>query len=91
MQPVAHAICPHAHGEGQLEAVDFISSRGGTLLVIDRGRDPSDPEGKMPWPLTKNELEDFQTSGLKEISFEDYVEDEDPPVRLFREKYLRVA
>ena len=57
----------------RLEAMRHIASfvsRGGTLLVIARGRDPSDPEGKMPWPLTKNELEVFRTSGLKEISFE---------------------
>ena len=38
----------------------------------------------LPPNLTKNELEVFQTSGLKEISFKDYVEDEDPPVRRFR-------
>ena len=29
---------------------------GGTLLLIARGRDDDDPEGDLPWPLTKREL-----------------------------------
>jgi hypothetical protein len=74
------------------EAIRFVASfvaPGGTLLVITRGREPNDPEGKMPWPLTTKELGLFQTHGLKEISFEDYIENEDPPVRRFRVTYRR--
>ncbi len=63
---------------------------GGTLLVIARGREPSEPEGKMPWPLTKDELSLFDTQGLKKVSFEDYMDSEDPPVRRFRATYRRV-
>jgi SAM-dependent methyltransferase len=59
----------------------------GTLLVVARGREPSEPEGKMPWPLTKDELSFFKTWGLKEGSFEDYMDNEDPPVRRFRATY----
>ena len=62
---------------------------GGTLLVVARGRDPNEPEGKMPWPLTKDEVALFQTAGLKEVSFEDYMDGEDPPVRRFRATYMR--
>ncbi|MFC1735481.1 class I SAM-dependent methyltransferase [Candidatus Hydrogenedentota bacterium] len=62
---------------------------GGTLLVIARGRETSDPEGKIPWPLTKDELALFETQSLKEVSFEDYVDSEDPPVRRFRATYIR--
>jgi hypothetical protein len=62
---------------------DFIAPHG-TLLVVSRGREPDDPQGKMPWPLTKEELEDFSRHSLKEVSFEDYLDDEDPPVRRFR-------
>ena len=43
----------------------------GTLLVIARGRDASDDEGQMPWPLTREELTEFISAGLPEISFED--------------------
>jgi SAM-dependent methyltransferase len=62
---------------------------GGTLLVVTRGKELSEPEGKMPWPLTKEELSVFKTGGLKEASFEDYMDGEDPPVRRFRATYQR--
>jgi SAM-dependent methyltransferase len=62
---------------------------GGTLLVIARGRESDEPEGKMPWPLTMKELGLFQTHGLKEISFEDYMDNEEPLVRRFRATYCR--
>jgi hypothetical protein len=60
---------------------------GGTLLVIARGRELGDCEGKMPWLLTKDELSLFKTGGLKEVSFEDYMDNENPPVRRFRATY----
>ncbi len=62
----------------------------GLLLVIARGREPSDPEGQMPWPLTRAELSAFTAAGLQEISFEDLLDLEDPaetPVRRFRALY----
>jgi len=62
---------------------------GGTLLAIARGREPGDPEGKMPWPLTKKELSLFKTHGLREIFFEDYMDSEEPSVRRFRVTYCR--
>jgi SAM-dependent methyltransferase len=62
---------------------------GGTLLVIARGRDSTESEGKMPWPLTKEELAAINDSGLEEVSFEDYFDNEDPPVRRFRVVYRR--
>jgi SAM-dependent methyltransferase len=76
------------------DAVRCISSfvaPGGTLLVITRAREPNEPEGTMPWPLTKGELSLFETQSFKEISFEDYRDDEDPPVRRFRATYRRGA
>jgi hypothetical protein len=62
---------------------------GGTLLVFARGRDPHEPEGMMPWPLTRGELAEFEAHGLKEVSFEDYTDTEDPPARRFRVTYSR--
>ena len=61
----------------------------GALLVVARGREETDPEGKMPWPLTRGELAAFQGLGLVEESFEDYFDSEDPPVRRFRVLYRR--
>jgi SAM-dependent methyltransferase len=63
---------------------------GGLLLVIARGREPSDPEGQMPWPLIRAELSAFTAAGLEEISFEDFLDLEDPgdpAVRRFRVLY----
>jgi hypothetical protein len=60
------------------------------LLLIARGREPSDPEGQMPWPLTRAELSAFTAVGLEELSFEDFLDLEgpaDPSVRRFRVLY----
>lgn len=62
---------------------------GGMLMVVARGREEADPEGKMPWPLTRAELTAFTQLGLAEESFEDYLDSEEPPVRRFRGLYLR--
>jgi SAM-dependent methyltransferase len=62
---------------------------GGYLLVIARGREPNDEPGSMPWPLIKGDLELFVQSGLKLTSFEDFFEEEEPPVRRFRVQYRK--
>ena len=62
---------------------------GGSLLVIARGREPNDEPGSMPWPLIKGDLELFVQSGLKLISFEDFFDEEEPPVRRFRVQYCK--
>ena len=64
---------------------------GGTLLVIARGREPDEPKGRMPWPLTRGELSRFEAFGLQEIAFEDYMDREDPPVRRLRLTYVDVS
>lgn len=66
----------------------FVATKG-TLLIIARGREPSDPEGNMPWPLTNEEMSLFEAHGLKEVSFEDFMDREEPPVRRFRATYYR--
>jgi SAM-dependent methyltransferase len=62
---------------------------GGSSLVIARGREPNDDPGSMPWPLTVSDLEPFAQSGLELISFEDFFDQEDPPVRRFRVQYCK--
>lgn len=57
---------------------------GGVLLVITRGRDPKDPEGDMPYPLTKKELLHLESLGFKVVLFEDYLDKEDATLRRFR-------
>ncbi len=65
-------------------ALGDLVAPGGTLLVIARGREPSEPEGAMPWPLTRAEVERLAVAGLAVTSFDDFVDDEQPPVRRFR-------
>jgi 2-polyprenyl-3-methyl-5-hydroxy-6-metoxy-1,4-benzoquinol methylase len=62
---------------------------GGALLVIARGRERSEPEGDLPWPLTRAELGGFVRAGLTEESFEDFADPEPPWVRRFRVLYRR--
>lgn len=55
-----------------LRALPGFVAPGGTLLVVARGRDEDEPEGDLPWPLTRAELAGL---ALETVSFEDYVED----------------
>lgn len=61
---------------------------GGTLLVIARAREEGDDPGRMPWPLTRAEIESFP---LPAVRIEDLHDDEDPPVRRWRAEFRRPA
>jgi len=67
---------------------DFVAP-GGTLLVICRGRDADESKGELPWPLEKETLSNFEDAGLELVTFEDYEDDETPPVRRFRAEFER--
>jgi SAM-dependent methyltransferase len=72
-----------------IEKIAQFVKPGGLLLVIARGREKTDPEGQLPWPLTREELDDFGRAGLREESFEDFADPEPPWVRRFRALYKR--
>jgi SAM-dependent methyltransferase len=74
-------VLPPSTRSTALSQLSRLVAPGGVLLVVCRGRDPEDPEGRMPWPLLRSEL---SIPGLEELSFEDYLDDEAPPVRRFR-------
>lgn len=57
---------------------------GGLLLVLARGREPSEPEGQMPWPLTRSEISAFTEPGLEELLFEIVHDADEPDTRRFR-------
>jgi acetylornithine/N-succinyldiaminopimelate aminotransferase len=70
------------HRHGAFEIVTMINGfHGRTLATMS--------EGKMPWPLTREELTASYDSGLKKESFEDYIDNEDSPIRRFRAVYRR--
>jgi SAM-dependent methyltransferase len=54
---------------------------GGVVFVRAAARDPDEPLGSRPWPLTRAELEAFTRAGLVELSFRD---EAPPPGRRFR-------
>ena len=83
-------VLPAALRPRAIENIAGFLCPGGRLLLIARGREPSDPEGQMPWPLTRAELSAFTAAGLEELSFEDFLDLEDPAdlsVRRFRVLY----
>lgn len=85
LQALPAALRPRA-----MEKIAEFLCPTGLLLVIARGREPSDPEGQVPWPLTRGELSAFAAAGLEELSFEDFLDLEDPAepaVRRFRVLY----
>jgi SAM-dependent methyltransferase len=54
---------------------------GGRLLVLCRARDGDEPEGAMPWPLTLLEVRALAVDGLELERLDDFLDDEEPPVR----------
>ncbi len=62
---------------------------GGTLLVVARSRTEQDPEGLMPWPLTRAELGEFAVPGLALTRLDELVEPGDPPVPRFVAEFRR--
>lgn len=81
---------PELRGPAAERIAGFVAP-GGTLLVVCRGREPGEPEGKMPWFLLRQELGAFTAAGLEVVEWRDYVDLEDPPVRRFRVTYRRPA
>ena len=72
-----------------IQRVAEFAKKDGHLLLIARGRGEQDPEGEMPWPLTRRDLDEVARCGLREVSFEDYLDRQSPPVRRFRALYAR--
>jgi hypothetical protein len=61
------------------------------LVVGCRGRNPEDTCENLPFPLTRSELTAFESTGLTEIGFEDFIDTttESTPARRFRVTYQR--
>jgi SAM-dependent methyltransferase len=74
---------PAARLAAALALASLVAPRG-RLLLICRAREPEEPEGQLPWPLTRRELAPLTERGLRELAFEDFLDRETPPVRRFR-------
>jgi SAM-dependent methyltransferase len=82
-------VLPARERGAAVQALRTFVAPAGTLLVIARGREPAEPEGAMPWPLTRGEVEAIAADGLMLTGFEDFFDDEDPPVRRLRATFRR--
>lgn len=70
-------------------ALAALVAPGGTLLVIARGREPEDPEGAMPWPLTRAEVSGAFGPTLELVALDAIDDDEVPPVRRLVATFVR--
>jgi len=84
------ALPPTVRSQATQNVAAFVRP-GGNLLILARGREPQEPEGQLPWPLTRAELADFGLAGLTEQIFEEYFDNEVPPARRYRVLYSRPA
>ena len=82
-------VLPPAARRDAIASLRTLVAPGGTLLVIARGREPDAPEGSMPWPLTRAEIEAIATAELGLAEFDDFLDAEDPPVRRLRTTFRR--
>jgi SAM-dependent methyltransferase len=80
---------PPSQREAMLRAVASLLRPGGELLLICRGREETDEPASLPWPLTKGELSILEQLGLSLLSFEDFIEQKEEPIRRFRALYRR--
>jgi SAM-dependent methyltransferase len=74
-------VLPPAERETAGFALGRCVAPGGRFFVYCRGREPEDPAGSMPWPLTPDEVLALGVDGLDVERFEDFLDDEEPPVR----------
>jgi SAM-dependent methyltransferase len=84
-------VLPAAVRSKAIASIAGLLAKEGTLLVICRGRSPQEPQGNLPWPLTMEELNLFKGAGLRQGHFEDYLDQEELPVRRFRVEYQRAS
>jgi len=82
-------VLPEDLRRAAMKSIAGFLADGAHLLVIARAREPEEDRGAMPWPLTKAELARFEALGLAQIQFEEFLDDETPPVRRFRIHYRK--
>ena len=65
---------------------NFVELRG-ELLIVTRGREDDEIPPELPWALSRKDLSRFEANNFKQISFEEMLGDEEPPIKRFVVKY----
>src|SRR5262249_13950381 len=82
-------VLPPAERARAAASLRTLVAPGGTLLVVARAREPKDPEGAMPWPLLRSEIDAIAAGDLALEGARDVIDDETPPVRRWIATYVR--
>lgn len=72
-----------------MKRLPLLLANDGSLLVISRGRETDEIVDGPPWNLSKEEFQTFLDEGLKQETFEDFLDDEE--VRRFRLLFKRAV
>lgn len=84
IQPLPQEMRPKV-----IDAVARFVAKGGTLVVVTRGREDDEETDELPWPLSRNDLSRFEQNGLLEVSFTEMPGDDDTPQVRFVVEYER--
>ena len=68
---------------------NFIKFPDGKLVIVTRGREDDEIPLELPWALSRKDLSRFETNNLKQVYFEEMLDDEQPPVKRFVIEYER--
>jgi SAM-dependent methyltransferase len=72
---------PLERRQSAAHAIAATVAPGGAVFVQAAAREPEEPLGSRPWPLTRSELDAFTGAGLLEVELRD---EPPPPGRTFR-------
>lgn len=82
---------PSTVREAAVAAVASLVAPGGTLFVIQAGREPGEEIAGPPWPLTETEVTSFARHGLDLASLEDVRDPANAAYRRWRAVFTRPA
>ena len=82
-------VLPESEQPEALRQIASCLAPEGELLLCARLRDEDDHRGEMPWPLREKDFGILEEAGLRKESWEDFFDNEDPPVRRVRTLYKR--
>lgn len=78
---------PWQYTEPAIRAISRFVAVGGDLLVLCLAREPHEPKSGIPWPLSREELAQFEREGLRVVRWDSFL----PHQPRFRVHYRREA